>query len=102
MTGRRMNYRITHNLQATRWIVQAFRSIREARGWVQQDVADELGVRQSTVASMETRGVDFQFSSLIRWAEALGVEVSMTILDKTTNETLTIPLTGEGAREVDG
>jgi transcriptional regulator with XRE-family HTH domain len=91
-----------HHVQATRWIVAALKTIREARGWTQMELASRLGVSQGTVAQLETgRRPDPQFSTIARWAEGLELEVMITIQDGHTGEKLIIPVTGAGVREVD-
>jgi transcriptional regulator with XRE-family HTH domain len=45
--------------------------LRELRGYTQEELASQLGVRQATVSGMERRG-DIQFSTLRRVIKALG------------------------------
>jgi len=46
---------------------------RLERGWTQKDLADRLGVKQSTVAKWETKGAVYRKSSRQKFAKAFGV-----------------------------
>jgi len=46
---------------------------RLERGWTQKDLADLLGVRQSTVAKWETKGAVYRKKTRLKFAEAFGV-----------------------------
>ena len=43
------------------------------RGWTQKDLADRLGVKQSTVAKWETEGAVYRKITRLKFAEAFGV-----------------------------
>lgn len=96
MTGRTI-----HNLMATRWIIQALRDARTKFGWTQQELADEMGIGQATVAAMEGRRFDPQFSTIVRWMEGLGVDAEVIIRSKDGQVLRSISLTGNGAKEVE-
>jgi len=46
---------------------------RLERGWTQKDLADLLGVRQSTVAKWETKGAVYRKKTRLKFAKAFGV-----------------------------
>ncbi|MEA3231768.1 MAG: helix-turn-helix transcriptional regulator [Thermodesulfobacteriota bacterium] len=46
---------------------------RLERGWTQKDLADLLGVKQSTVARWETKGAVYRKKTRLKFAEAFGV-----------------------------
>lgn len=96
-----MSGRTVHNLMATRWTIQALRKIREAKGWIQQDLAARMGIGQATVAAMEKRRYDPQMSTIIRWLEGLEVEADLVIRSVDLDDSWTIPLTGNGAKEIE-
>ena len=43
------------------------------RGWTQKDLADRLGVKQSTVAKWETKGAVYRKSTRQKFARVFGV-----------------------------
>ena len=43
------------------------------RGWTQKDLADRLGVKQSTIAKWETKGAVYRKSTRQKFARAFGV-----------------------------
>ena len=46
---------------------------RLERGWTQKDLADRLGVKQSTVAKWETEGAVYRKKTRLKFAKAFGV-----------------------------
>jgi ribosome-binding protein aMBF1 (putative translation factor) len=46
---------------------------RLERGWTQQDLANRLNVKQSTVAKWETEGAVYRKITRLKFAEAFGV-----------------------------
>lgn len=49
---------------------------REAHGWTQERLANELGTTQQTVQRWETGAVDPKISKVVAMSELLGVTVS--------------------------
>lgn len=49
------------------------RGLRKARGWLQQDLADQAGVSMQTVSNLETGRHAPEFPTLAKIAKALGV-----------------------------
>jgi len=59
-------------------IIATLKAIRKASGMGQKDLANALGIKQPTVARMETQG-DIKLSTLIAFAKAAGGEVELTV-----------------------
>lgn len=51
------------------------REMRLARGWTQDDLADHAGLRQATISKVESRPDKTEFATLVKIAEAFGVQV---------------------------
>ena len=56
--------------------------IREQSHLTQQDVASQLGVSPAEVSSLEARYSDATISTLKRYCEAVGVEMTISIIAK--------------------
>lgn len=52
------------------------RAIREARGLSQQELADKVGVRQSTIYKWENEQINLSVNALFRLAAALNVSAT--------------------------
>ncbi len=50
----RITYRITPRRRRPGWSGERVKALREFAGWSQQDLADQLGMRQQTVSDWET------------------------------------------------
>lgn len=59
--------------EARTWIVRRIRSIREARGYTQTQVAKKMGVCFSRVSDLELGANDYKVSTMLRAAYALGI-----------------------------
>lgn len=59
--------------EARTWIVRRIKSIREARGYTQTQVAKKMGVSFSRVSDLELELHDYKISTMLRAAHALGV-----------------------------
>ena len=59
---------------------------REAHGWTQERLANELGTTQQTVQRWETGAVDPKISKVIAISELLGVTVSYLLGTKSKYE----------------
>lgn len=59
--------------EARTWIVRRIRSIREARGYTQTQVANKMGVCFSRVSDLELGANDYKVSTMLRAAYALGI-----------------------------
>lgn len=57
------------------YLATNLRSLREARGWSQQQLADNSGVPRPTVAHLESGDANPTLSVLVRVATALGVSL---------------------------
>ena len=57
----------------------------------QKELADALGVAQPSVATMEKRGKDIKLSSLKRYIEAMGGELSLSV-KLTTGKTVSFQI----------
>lgn len=66
-------------------LIAQLRDLREARGLRQKDVADAMGRHTAVVSNLERLGSDPRWSSLQRYANALGVVLRY---DFVTRETL--------------
>lgn len=53
--------------------------LRKQAKFTQAEIAEVLGVRQPTVASMEREGQDVLLSSLKKYVEAMGGKLSMNV-----------------------
>lgn len=63
-------------------LADRLRTRRLALGWSQTYLAAVLGTSQSSICQWERGGIDVQTSSLARWAEALGLRLSLTVEDE--------------------
>ena len=72
------------------------RSLREAAGLSQVQLADQLGWEQGRVSRAE-RQSDWRLSSLIAYLEALGADAEL-VVHLPNGETIRQHLTGEGER----
>lgn len=59
---------------------------REAHGWTQERLANELGTTQQTVQRWETGAVDPKISKVVAISELLGVTVSYLLGTKSKYE----------------
>jgi len=59
-------------------IIAGLKAIRAAAGMGQKELAMALGIKQPTVARMETQG-DIKLSTLLAFAKAAGGEVELTV-----------------------
>ena len=59
---------------------------REAHGWTQERLANELGTTQQTVQRWETGAVDPKISKVVAMSELLGVTVSYLLGTDTPKE----------------
>jgi len=59
-------------------ITTALKAIRKAAGMGQKELAAALGIKQPTVARMETQG-DIKLSTLLAFAKAAGGKVDLTV-----------------------
>jgi len=50
----RITYRITPRRRRPGWSAERVKALREFAGWSQQDLADQLGMRQQTISEWET------------------------------------------------
>ena len=50
----RISYRITPRRRRPGWRGEQVKALREFAGWSQQDLADQLGMRQQTISEWET------------------------------------------------
>ena len=60
-------------------LLNRLRDIREAWGRSQADVAREMGVRQSTLSDAETVKGEPRLTTIMRYVQALGLQLSMLI-----------------------
>lgn len=60
----------------------ALKQIRKEAGLTQKDVASRLGITQPTVSSLEDRYAEARVSTLKRYCETLGAELTITIATK--------------------
>lgn len=67
----------------------ALRSVREARGLSQQEIAARLGVSCSRVSQIEgTEGTKLSLGVLSRYARAVGCHLDITLRDSHNNNTM--------------
>lgn len=52
------------------------RTLREARGWSRETLADKSGTSAMTVLRFELHGSDPSLSTLKAWSDALGVSIA--------------------------
>lgn len=57
------------------WLLGELVAARRRAGLTQAEVADRMGVTQSTVSGFETEGADPRLSTLQRYARAVGARV---------------------------
>jgi predicted transcriptional regulator len=57
------------------------RALREHKGLTQRELAERMGTTQSAIARLEAGNISPSLPTLDRLAEALGAEVSVTIVD---------------------
>lgn len=57
----------------------ALKQIRKEAGLTQKDVARHLGITQPTVSYLEDRYAEARVSTLKRYCEAIGAELTITI-----------------------
>lgn len=50
----RITYRITPRRKRSGWSARQVKALREYAGWSQQELADQLGMRQQTISEWET------------------------------------------------
>lgn len=48
------------------------KTARKIKGWTQQQLADEAGLRLATVSDLESGKINFEINTLVRLATALG------------------------------
>lgn len=48
------------------------RIARKVKGWTQQQLADEAGLRLATISDIETGKLNFEMNTLVKIAKALG------------------------------
>jgi DNA-binding XRE family transcriptional regulator len=54
MRPERITYRITPRRRHAGWSARQVKALREYAGWSQQEMADQLGMRQQTISEWET------------------------------------------------
>ena len=54
------------------------RTARKIKGWTQQQLADEAGLRLATVSDLENGKLNFEINTLVRLAHALGFYLDIT------------------------
>jgi transcriptional regulator with XRE-family HTH domain len=59
--------------EARTWIAKRIRSIREARGYTQPQVAKKMGIGFTRISDLELAQHDYKVSTMLRAAYALGV-----------------------------
>ena len=62
-------------------LAMEIRALREKRGLSQRDLAERLGTTQSAVARLEAGHVSPSLPTLDKVADALGVELVVTLVD---------------------
>lgn len=61
-------------------LTEAMQSARKQNGLTQQDVAERLGVSQSWISKLESANYDHQIESVVAYLDAVGAELSISIL----------------------
>lgn len=59
---------------------------REAKGWLQRELADEAGVRRQTIIDIENATIGYSIDKLIDVLNALGVALSFITATKETTD----------------
>lgn len=73
---------------------------REAHGWTQERLANELGTTQQTVQRWETGAVDPKISKVVAISELLGVTVSYLLGTKSKYEYAHVDMEDENEAEL--
>lgn len=63
-------------------VVDELVALRKAKHMTQQDIADATGMKRANVARVEGKKFTPTIDVLMRYAECLGVEVEMKIVEK--------------------
>ncbi len=92
--------RSRHRFTAVRELIMQLREARQARGWSQMDLAEQMGTVQSTIGNLDRmQRADPQMSTPIRMADAMGITLRVVLEDPYTGQTTSIVMTGDGTRE---
>jgi transcriptional regulator with XRE-family HTH domain len=59
---------------------------REAKGWLQRELADKAGVRRQTVLDIENASLGYSIDKLVSVLNALGVALSFITATKETTD----------------
>lgn len=62
-------------------IINRLAAIRRSHGISQREVAERMGTSQSAVSEIESHQNDPRFSTLIRYARAVGAKVTTRVTD---------------------
>lgn len=67
-------------------ILSRLRARREALGLSQRALASRLGTTQSGVSDLENSHRDLQVGTLARWAESVGMRLTVGLTEQATQE----------------
>lgn len=67
-------------------VIDSLTSCRRESGLKQTDVAERMGTKQSAISDIENAAADARFSTVIRYAQAIGCQLNIEIITPDTKE----------------